>query len=70
MAATPDPIKLRKYRRIIWCVISVFFFFGILLVSLGFDGANPIVFWLTFLMLLYALQLGSRIRQTGSEQTC
>lgn len=68
MVATTDSIKLRKYRRIIWYVISAFFFFGILLVSLGFDGANPIVFWLTFLMLLYALQLGSRIRRTENEQ--
>lgn len=68
MVATVDLSKLRRYRRIVWYVIFAFLFLGIVLASLGYESAGPIVF-LIFLTLLYALQLGSRIRRTENEQT-
>lgn len=68
MVATAESIKLRKYRRIALYAMLAFFFFSIPLVSLGFNGANPIVFWLIFLTLLYVLQLDSRIRR--AENPC
>lgn len=68
MVATVDLIKLRRHRRIVWYVIFAFLFLGIVLASLGYEGAGPIAF-LIFLTLLYALQLGSRIRRAENEQT-
>lgn len=67
MVATADSIKLRRHRRIVWYVIFAFLFLGIVLASLGYEGARPIAF-LIFLTLLYVLQLSSRIRRAENEQ--
>lgn len=63
--ATSDPIMLRRHRRIVWYVIFALLFFGVVLASLGSEGAGSIAF-LIFLTLLYALQPGSRIRRAES----
>lgn len=67
MAATADPVKLRRHRRIVWYVIFAFFFSSIALVSLGFEGVGPIAFWLIFLTLTYVLLLEYRIRRAEKE---
>lgn len=67
MAETLDLIKLRRHRRIAWCVVFAFFFSDVLLENMGSKDAGPIAL-LAFLTLLYALQLGSRIRRAESEQ--
>lgn len=67
MVAAADPVKLRRYRRVAWYAIFAFLFLGIVLASLGYEGAGPIAF-LIFLTLLYVLQLSARIRRAENEQ--
>ena len=67
MVAAADPAKLRKQRRMAWYAIFAFFFIGVVLANSGIEGAGPIAF-LIFLILLYTLQLGSRIRRAENEK--
>lgn len=68
MAATEDPVKLRRQRSIAWYVIFALFFSSVMLAKFGFQGAGGIAFMLIFPALIYVVLLGSRIRRAEKEQ--
>lgn len=63
MAATENPVKLVRHRRIAWCVLVALYLIAVL-GNFRFKDAGTIVFSLELLILFYALWLGYRIRST------